>query len=143
MKPEWADGLPVQVGEFVLGLYEPSPETREYWEGLRRQELLIKRCSACTAHCHPRRMVCPACMSNMLEWVVSKGTGNIYSYSVIYRPVSARLKGPYSVALIELSEGVVIFGRVKPADEERLKIGAEVMLSFNSDDGLPEFLLKT
>ncbi len=142
MTIEWSEGVPVQVGElFSLGLYEPSPETKEYWEGLRRKELLIKQCSACRAYCHPRRMVCPTCMSNALGWVAVGGRGKVYSYSVIYRPVSSKLKGPYAVGLIELGEGIVIFGRIKPADDQVLKVGADVKLSFNAEDNMPEFLL--
>jgi hypothetical protein len=45
MIPDWSEGLPVKIGEFVRGLYEPSPETKGYWDGLRRKELLIKQCS--------------------------------------------------------------------------------------------------
>lgn len=141
MTTDWSEGIPVQVGEYMMGLYEPSPETKEYWDGLRRNELHIKQCSACKTYCHPRRMVCPTCMSNALGWVVAEGKGKIYSYSVVYRPLSPKLKGPYAVGMIELKEGLVIFGRIKPADEKVLKIGANVNLSFNPDDHLPEFLL--
>jgi len=142
MIPDWSEGLPVRIGEFVRGLYEPSPETKEYWEGLGRKELLIKQCSTCKAYCHPRRMVCSTCMSNALQWVVAEGKGKIYSYSVIHRPLSPKLKGPYAVGLIELREGVVIFGRIIPADEQVIKIGAGANLSFNPQDGLPEFLVE-
>ncbi len=60
---------------------------------------------------------------------------------MIYRPVSTKLKGPYAVRLIELGEGVVIFGRIKPVDDQILKVGVDVNLSFNAADNLAEFLL--
>ncbi len=141
MTPDWSEGVPVRIGDFVRGLFEPSPETKGYWDGLHRKELLIKQCSACKGYCHPRRMVCPACMSNSLQWVATQGKGKIYSFSVIHRPLSPKLKGPYAVGLIELAEGVVIFGRIVPADESVLKINSAVSLRFNQEDNLPEFIV--
>ena len=40
---DWAQGIPMRAGPVALGLYQPSPETAEYWQGLERRELLPQR----------------------------------------------------------------------------------------------------
>ena len=44
-------------------LPEPTPETREFWEGAQRSELRIQRCRSCgKAYFYPRPF-CPHCAS--------------------------------------------------------------------------------
>jgi hypothetical protein len=31
---DWAQGLPLTAGDYFLGIYQPSPETVGYWEGV-------------------------------------------------------------------------------------------------------------
>jgi uncharacterized OB-fold protein len=96
----WADGFPLTAGPRSLGVSEASPETREYWDGLARGELLIKRCTGCERHLHPRRIVCPHCGTLDPRWVTAAGRGRIYSYSEIHRAPRPEMAGSVPVWIV-------------------------------------------
>lgn len=128
----WAEGTPLMLGPFMLGLAEPSPETAGYWEGVKQGRLLIKHCADCGRHNHPRRIFCTGCNSDAQEWVEAQGTGTVYTFSTVYRaPVPAFEKElPYSVGVLELSEGIFLFSRIIPEPGKEVHIGAKVKLTF-------------
>ena len=43
----WAFGRPLVAGDFTLGIYQPSPETLGYWQGVSRRELMVRWCVHC------------------------------------------------------------------------------------------------
>lgn len=128
----WAEGVPLMAGQFMMGLAEPSPETKEYWEALKDDVLLIKRCAGCGVHNHPRRLFCTGCNSDALQWVEVEGTGSVYTFSTVYRaPIPAFEKEiPYTVGVLELTEGVYLFSRIIPEAGKEVYIGAKVRLTF-------------
>ncbi len=130
--PDWSRGRDVMVGDMFLGLYQPSPETTEYWRALGRRELLLKRCAACGATHHPRRMLCSRCTSTDLGWVPAKGRGTVYSFSEVHRAPSPAYAAsvPYTLGLIELEEGVHFFCRILSEDGGRIAVGAAAALDF-------------
>lgn len=127
----WQDGLPVWAGEWFLGLYQPSPETMEFWVGVERRELLLRYCEGCDLWLHPRRIICPGCTSMELEWRRSSGTGTIYSYSRIHRAPTPTLQviAPYVVGIVRLDERVHLFSRFFEG-HGRVEIGARVKVEF-------------
>ena len=46
---------------------EPTPETRPFWDGCARGELLLQRCRDCGKPYFYPRPVCPACGSTDVE----------------------------------------------------------------------------
>ena len=65
----------------------PSPhaswETRGYWEGAGREELVLQRCASCGLVQHRPRGVCGHCLeSESLEHFAASGRGEVYSYTV-------------------------------------------------------------
>jgi len=129
--PDWSGGKKVMVGDLFLGLYQPSPETTGFWEGVKRRELLFKRCE-CGLYHHPRRMLCSNCTSENLTMVKAKGVGKVYSFSEIYRAPTPEYAQtvPYTVGLIETPEGVYFFCRIDNGREKPITIGDNVKLDF-------------
>ncbi len=82
-------------------------DTHEFWAATRSGRLVYQQCAQCdTVVFYPRRH-CTGCTSGRLEWKTSKGTGTIYTYSVVrqsYHPFF-RSQVPYVVAWIDLDEG--------------------------------------
>jgi uncharacterized protein len=126
----------------------PAPvanaDSLPYWNAARERRLLIRKCSACDAlHFMPRHL-CPACWSDKLEWVQSKGHGVVHSFTVIRRapaPAFAALV-PYVIALIELDEGPRMMANVVGEGALDVRIGARVEVTFEDrGDGamLPQF----
>ena len=130
--PDWSGGHPVMAGDMFLGLYQPSPETTGFWQGVERGEFLLKWCSACTRHYHPRRIICPQCASTDLGWKRASGAGKVYSFSEVHRaPTKAFAKGaPYTVGLIETAEGVHYFCRIFAESGARIAVDAPAALQF-------------
>jgi len=94
--PEYKKPIPV-----------PSFESKPYWEGLRRHQLLIPRCNACNRYWFPPSTHCPNCTSADFAWTPVSGRGKVFTYVVyhrVYHPGFAD-EVPYTVALVELEEG--------------------------------------
>jgi len=130
----WADGFGLTAGPRTLGVSEASPETREYWEALDQSRLLVKRCTACATHHHPRRIVCPTCGTTRLEWVEAGGTGRVYSFSVIMRAPRPEMEAsvPYAVGIVRLDEGVHMFTRLFAEAGAELRVDAPARLEFRT-----------
>lgn len=134
---DWANGLPLRAGENFLGLYQPSPETADFWKGVERHELLIKTCRSCGRLHHPRRILCSACGESGMDWKSACGRGKVYSFSEIHRTTGIFSPStPYVVGIVELEEGVHIFTRFLPVegapdkDNSSIRIGSAVAVEF-------------
>ena len=121
-------------------------ESRPFWEGCAQGKLMIQRCEDCGKHIFYPRIVCPHCFSDRVQWVESKGTGTIYSFTVARRPGAPGFENdvPYVVALIDLDEGVRMMSTVTDVDVEKVKVGQRVKVWFDkvTDElTLPKFRL--
>jgi uncharacterized OB-fold protein len=120
-----------------------TEETKPYWEGCRRHQLLIQRCKGCGKFQFYPRALCSHCLSDSLEWVEARGTGTIYSFSNVYRPPSKEFKElPYIVAIIELDEGVRMMSNVVNVQPGEVWVGMRVKVVFediHEDLSLPKF----
>ncbi|PIU55381.1 MAG: hypothetical protein COS88_04720 [Chloroflexi bacterium CG07_land_8_20_14_0_80_51_10] len=109
-------------------------QTREFWEGCRRHELWIQRCSDCgTFRWYPRHM-CHVCNSANKTWTKASGNGKIYSWTVVHHPSSPAwaAETPYVVAVVELEEGVRMASNIVDCLTEKLYIGMPVEVIFES-----------
>ena len=65
----------------------PTPtvdwETRGYWEGAGRGELVLQRCSDCGVVQHRPRGLCATCLSDSIEHFVASGRGEVYTFSIV------------------------------------------------------------
>lgn len=116
-------------------------ETRPFWEGAKRHELLIQRCGDCGKFYFYPRSLCPHCMSDNIEWVKVSGKGKIYSFTISHRTGTLPFQKdiPYNIAIIELDEGVHMLSNVVECRNEDLRIGMPVEVVF--DDVTPEITL--
>lgn len=110
----------------------PGPDTKAYWDAATQGKLLIKACTACgKKHFYPRSN-CPYCLSDKTEWLESKGTGTVYTYSVMRRaPI------PYAICYVALDDGVTMMSNLVDMDLDKIKIGQKVKVVFKPSDGGP------
>lgn len=113
-----------------------------FYEGARKEKLLIQRCSKCSELRHPPLPCCPYCHS--LEWdaIESSGRGQVYSFVVNHYPQVAAFDYPLVVALIELSEGTRLVSQLIDVEPHDVFIGMEVEVDFikcDEDLTLPLF----
>ncbi|MFQ5668181.1 MAG: bifunctional MaoC family dehydratase N-terminal/OB-fold nucleic acid binding domain-containing protein [Candidatus Binatia bacterium] len=105
-----------------------------WWEGIRRGELLIQKCSACGALRHPPRPMCGRCQSLTWEPVAATGRGTVHSYTVLHHPKFPGFEYPLVCGLIELEEGTRIVSNVVGCDPDDVRIGMPVVLSIERGD---------
>ena len=121
-------------------------DTAEFWQGTLAGEFRFQQCSACgTLVWHPRAH-CTGCTDGQLEWQVSAGQGEIYSFSVVrqsYHPFF-RNQVPYVVAYVDLDEGprflTNMIGLQDPLKD--VSIGQRVELSWEPHEELQIPLVK-
>lgn len=121
--------------------YIPRPavdsDSRPFWEGLQKEELLIQRCNHCQKHIFYPRSICPHCFYEDVSWVKSSGQGHIYSYTVVHQTFGAfKDQVPFVVGIVELDEGVRMMTRVL-GDREQIMVGNSVEIVYKKiDDNL-------
>lgn len=119
-----------------------SPVSAPFWEGCRSHELRYQRCTDCGAANFPPTEHCRQCLSGSLAWTRSRGVGEIYSWTVVHRPVTADFTPPYAPAIVTLDEGYQMLTNIIGITTDALAIGMRVGVEFQSvgtDLTLPYF----
>jgi len=130
------------MSEYQKPVPLPTLDTREYWEGCRRHELLIQRCLKCRAFRFYPRPMCPECNSLESEWIRAGGKGQVYSWTVTVRQFHPAFEVPYVIAIVELEEGVRMTTNVINCQPEALYVGMPVEVVFEDVSGettIPKF----
>ena len=111
----------------------PDPESIEYWEGCKRHELLIQKCSGCGELRHYPRLSCSHCTSEDYEWLPSSGKGVLYSWIIVHPPTlpAFKEKVPYPVILVELEEGIRMVSNIVDCAIEDLRIDMPLEVTFD------------
>jgi uncharacterized OB-fold protein len=128
--------------EYQKPLPLPTQDTREYWEGCRRHELLIQRCRKCGVFRFYPRPMCPDCNSMEFEWAKAGGKGRVYSWTVAVRQFHPAFEVPYVIAIVELEEGVRMTTNVINCKPEELFVGMPVKVVFEDvteETTIPKF----
>ena len=111
-----------------------NPENKPYFDAAAQGKLVIKKCAACGEFHHYPRALCPYCFSDKTEWKDAKGTGTVYTYSVLRRGAPE----PYCIAYVTLDEGVSMLTNIVDCDLDAVRIGMKVKVAFKpTEDGAP------
>ena len=114
-----------------------TPDTQFFWDGVADSKLLVQRCTACGALRHPPRPLCPSCRSLDWDTIEASGRGTVYSAVIPHHPPLPWFPEPFSVALVELAEGVRLVTNVVGIDPHQVTLGMAVRVRFETfDDGL-------
>ena len=95
------------MAEFKLPqpLPMPSEDSKPYWEGCQRQELLLQRCDDCGYYRLPPSVLCPKCMSMNAQLTKASGKAKVFSWEVTHQAFYPAWDTPFNVAIVELEEG--------------------------------------
>ncbi len=110
-----------------------NPEVKPYFDAAAAGKLLVKYCTSCGQYHHYPRAICPHCFSDKTEWRDAKGTGTVYTCSVLRRGVPV----PYCIAYVTLDEGVSMMTNIVDCDLDAVHIGQKVRVLFKLTDGGP------
>jgi len=105
------------------------PDTRAFWEGLTRGELVMAWCTECDDHVWPPKSVCPSCLHTVTDTRFLTGEGVVYAFSVVHRgegPFTDYV--PYVLAYVSVDGGPTLMANVVAADLSQLEVGMRVRL---------------
>jgi len=118
-------------------------ETRAYWEGCARHELVLQRCGNCGLVQHRPRAVCASCLSGAIEHFVASGLGEVHTYTIIHQNQIPPYAGavPYVLAYVELPEGPRLLTNIVGCECDEVTIGMAVKVEFvdTGEFAIPRF----
>ena len=117
---------------------QPSDwETRAYWEGCGRHELVLQRCRSCSTVQHRPRALCVSCFSDDIEHFAASGKGSIYTFTVTNQNGMPAFRNacPYVLAYVALEEGPQLMTNIVGCDAEDVHIGMPVVVEFCDVEG--------
>ncbi|MBN2251253.1 MAG: Zn-ribbon domain-containing OB-fold protein [Candidatus Altiarchaeota archaeon] len=100
-----------------------------YWRLIpQRYNLVGTECAQCGDRFFPPRKLCPNCRrAGSLKKYKFKGTGEIYSYTVIHAaPEGFEVQKPYVIAIIKLDEGPLVTAQIVDCKPDDVDIGKKV-----------------
>ncbi len=129
------DGMPLPLADAT---------TLPWWRAASQHRLVVQRCTACGHTRLPPAPVCPACRSADSDWKDVSGRGEVYTYTVVHRPVAAGQSLPYVIAVIALEDagGVRIISNLVGVDLQHLTIGLPVEIvweDMSAELSIPRF----
>jgi uncharacterized OB-fold protein len=131
---------------FPDGMPQPLADatTLPWWEAAAEHRLVVQRCTGC-GHCRlPPAPVCPECRATDADWKELSGRGEVYTYTIVHRPIAANQELPYVIAVIALEDagGVRMISNVVGTPPEAIEIGMPVEVvweDMSADLALPRF----
>lgn len=105
-----------------------NPETEPFWAAAKQGKFLLPFCvETGKAFWYPRG-VSPFTLGKV-EWRESRGTGTIYSVSVMKRAPQI-----YAIAYVTLDEGCTMMTNIVDCDWDGLAIGQRVQVTWKPDE---------
>jgi uncharacterized protein len=103
-----------------------------YWEGTKKGELRLQKCTECGHHWFPPSAHCPNCVTRTVEWVPVSGRGKVWSWVVMHQRYFKAFADdiPYVVAFIELEEGPMMMSTLVDIDREDIRCDMPVTVVF-------------
>ena len=129
------DGMPPALADAT---------TLPFWQAAAEHRLVVQRCSGCGRCRLPPAPVCPECRATGSDWKQVSGRGEVYTYTVVHRPIAAGQQLPFVIAVISLegAGGVRIISNVISAKWEEVRVGMPVELvweDMSAELAIPRF----
>ena len=120
--------------------------TLPWWEHAAEHRLVVQRCTDCQHTRHPPAPVCPECRSDASDWQQLPGRGEVFTFTVVHRPIAAGQPLPTLIAVIALGDsgGLRMISNLVDSAPEDVSIGAPVELvweDMSPDLAIPRFRL--
>lgn len=125
----------------MTDVQRPRPEVTEasapFWSSVAEHAMRLQRCEACGTYRFYPTPICPSCYSSAFTWAAVSGAATLYSFSVVYRPVTEAFTAqtPYVVALVTLQEGPTMMMNLVDVPPEAIEIGMPLRISYRDMDG--------
>ena len=125
----------------------PSPTadafSLPFWQAAAEHRLVVQRCTAC-GRTRQSAPICAECRSTEASWQQVTGRGEVYTYTIVHRPIAANQPLPTVIAVIALegAGGVRILSNLVGVDPDAERIGMPVEVvweDMSADLAIPRF----
>ena len=112
----------------------PSPladaVTLPWWQAAAEHRLVVQRCTSCGRTRLPPAPLCAECRSEAADWQELAGRGEVYTYTIVHRPIAAGQPLPTIIAVIALEDsgGLRMISNLVGVDPGEVAIGMPVEL---------------
>jgi uncharacterized OB-fold protein len=116
--------------------------TEQFYKFIGEKKLMAAKCKKCGSMYVPPRPMCANCFSKELDWIEVKPKGKLVTYTIIHvAPEQFQSIAPYAYGIIELQNGLRLPGIIRNIDPEKLKIGIELAVDFETEpsQGWPQW----
>ncbi|HJO81685.1 MAG: OB-fold domain-containing protein [SAR202 cluster bacterium] len=125
----------------------PEQDTQPFWDATKRHELTYQTCDDCSNVIFFPSRHCTKCGGDNTTWNVSRGEGEVYTFSVVMQSRHPAFKdlGAYAVAYVDLDEGFRIMTNIvgvgNPIEEIQCGMRVKLVWEDQGDDqvALPMF----
>ena len=101
-----------------------------YLDATSRGEIPIVICSSCGKATTYPRATCTVCGSENISLKKSSGIGTLYAFTEIHRaPATSKIAVPYTIAIVQLDEGIKVKGVLGSTVGLSAKIGMRLKSS--------------
>jgi hypothetical protein len=109
-----------------------TPLTAPFWKATRERQFVLQWCIRCEVPIHYPRELCPSCLQGELEWRPASGRGEVYAVTVMHRPANPLMadRVPYTVALVDLEEGVRFMSNIVGCPASEVRVGMPVSITW-------------
>ena len=129
---------PTTRGVFPAVLTETFADeaTQPFWDAARNNRLVAPKCTNCGTFRIPLTPFCFNCQTREIEWIQLRGTGSVYSFTIVRHPLSPSLQlaVPYASGIVELDgtqgSGARMIVNIIDCDVDALRIGDKVEIVF-------------
>ena len=128
------------MADYKGPLPQATPETQQYFDGLKAHKMMIQRCRECGPYFYPRPF-CPSCFSWNVEWFEASGKGKLYSFVINHRPPPWMGTDPFVIAVVELEEGPRLMSNLVGIDPDPDKIKCDMPVVVEYKDVTEEVTL--
>ena len=122
------DGMPSPMADAI---------TLPWWEAAAEHRLVVQRCMSCGHMRLPPAPVCPECRAFESDWKEVSGRGEVYTYTIVHRPIAAEQALPFVIAVISLegAGGVRMISNLVDIEPAALEIGLPVEIAWEDMSG--------
>ena len=102
-----------------------------FWQGAAHGKFLLQKCKGCGKVQFFPRVACVDCFGE-LDWIESKGTGKIHTFTLVRVPRNPAFKDETPIYYINviLDEGVIVESKLVGDNKEKVKTGDRVKAVF-------------
>ncbi len=120
--------------EKIHDIETPPFTIEQFFKFLKEEKLMAAKCKQCETLYLPPRPMCSSCYSKNFEWTQLDTKGYLVTYTIIYVASEQFQKDtPYAYGIVELKNGLRIPGIIKQIEHEKLKVGIELKLDFDTE----------